>query len=242
MEERLQKVMAQAGVASRRKCEEWIAAGRVKVNGQLVREMGFKVDPGRDLIEVDGKPIEREKNVYYMLNKPSGYITSMDDQFKRPIVLDLMKDVPQRLHSIGRLDYDTEGLLILTNDGEITHGLTHPSHEVEKVYNAIVKGAITGDALLALQRGVELEDGKTAPAKVRLVSRKRDISIVELAIHEGRNRQVRRMFDVVGYPVLKLKRTQMGPLTLGSLNTGEFRPLSRKEVAILKRIAKNIGS
>lgn len=242
MQERLQKVMAQAGVASRRKCEEWIAAGRVKVNGQLVREMGFKVDPGHDLIEVDGKPIEREKNVYYMLNKPAGYITSMDDQFKRPIVLDLMKDVPQRLHSIGRLDYDTEGLLILTNDGEITHGLTHPSHEVEKVYNAIVKGAITGDALLALQRGVELEDGKTAPAKVRLVSRKRDISIVELAIHEGRNRQVRRMFDVVGYPVLKLKRTQMGPLTLGTLNIGEFRPLSRKEVSILKRIAKNIGS
>lgn len=242
MQERLQKIMAQAGVASRRKSEELIAAGKVKVNGQVITELGFKVDPAKDKIEVSGKPIQREKHAYYLLYKPVGYITSMDDQFDRPIVLDLMKDVPERLHSVGRLDYDTEGLLLLTNDGGLTYALTHPSHEVEKTYLVKAKGFISGQALRELERGVMLEDGKTAPAKVNLRSGKRDYSIVEITIHEGRNRQVRRMFDVVGYPVLKLKRVQLGPLTLGTLKPGEFRPLSRKEVTLLKRIEKTVRS
>lgn len=242
MEERLQKVMAQAGVASRRKSEELIAKGKVKVNGQVITEPGCKVDPAKDTIEVDGRLIRREKHAYYLLYKPVGYITSMDDQFDRPIVLDLMKGVPERLHSVGRLDYDTEGLLLLTNDGGLTYTLTHPSHQVEKTYLAKVKGFVSNDALRKLEEGVMLEDGKTAPAKARLRSGKRDYSIVEITIHEGRNRQVRRMFDQVGYPVLKLKRVQLGPLTLGALKPGEFRPLSRKEVSLLKRIEKIVRS
>lgn len=238
MEERLQKILAQAGIASRRKSEELIVAGRVKVNGKVVRELGVKVDPAKDAIEVNGKPIEKERNVYVLLNKPVGYITTMEDQFDRPKVIDIVKDIPERLHSIGRLDYDTEGLLILTNDGELTHALTHPRHNVDKVYEVTVKGPISTEALLALQKGVRLDDGITAPAKTELISRKSNISILKVAIHEGRNRQVRRMMDAVGFPVLKLKRTQIGTLTLGELKPGEYRHLSKKEVELLKKTDK----
>ena len=241
MEERLQKILAQSGIASRRKSEELITAGRVKVNGQVIRELGVKVDPAKDRIEVNGKLIEKEKHVYILLYKPTGYITTMKDQFSRPTVTDLLKDIPEQLHSVGRLDYDTEGLLLLTNDGALTHLLTHPRHNVDKTYYVTCKGSISTEALVALQRGVRLEDGITAPAKVELVSRKRDISILNLSIHEGRNRQVRRMMDEVGFPVLKLKRTQLGSLTLGELKPGEYRYLSKKEVEFLKKAGKPSG-
>ncbi|MCK4257554.1 MAG: rRNA pseudouridine synthase [Halanaerobiales bacterium] len=238
--ERLQKVMAQAGIASRRRSEELIVEGKVKVNGKVITELGFKVDPKKDNIEVNGELISREKMVYIMLNKPIGYITTMDDPFDRLIVLDLIKDIPQRIHPVGRLDSDTEGLLFLTNDGSLTYALTHPSHMIDKVYKVKVKGNISAKAIRNLQVGVELEDGMTAPAYVELISAKRNFSIIKITIQEGRNRQVRRMMDAVRYPVLKLTRVSMGPLTLEKLKSGNYRHLTTKEVKILKKIDKNI--
>lgn len=239
--ERLQKVMAQAGVASRRKSEELIIKGKVKVNGKVVTELGIKVDPQKDTIKVNGKEISKEKPVYILLNKPKGYITTMEDQFDRPIVLDLVKDVPQRLHSIGRLDYDTEGLLLLTNDGSLTYALTHPSHQVEKTYIVRAKGRITSSAIRTLEKGVMLDDGMTAPAKAELLKGKMDHSVIKLTIHEGRNRQVRRMMDKVGFPVLRLKRVEMGPIRLGHLHPGGYRHLSQREVKQLKKLEKSMG-
>lgn len=233
--ERLQKVIAQAGIASRRKAEELIANGKVKVNGKVVTELGTKVDPLKDNIEVNGKQIKQEKLVYILLNKPKGYITTADDPQNRPIVFDLIRDIPQRLHSVGRLDFDTAGLLLLTNDGDLTYKLTHPKFEKEKIYLVRVKGRITQKVIKNLERGVELEDGKTAPAKVKLVKLKRDFSLLKLTIHEGRNRQIRRMMETVGFPVIYLKRIQLGPLTLGNLKTGQYRNLTQKEIKFLKK-------
>ncbi|WP_335876845.1 pseudouridine synthase [Anoxybacter fermentans] len=234
--------MARAGVASRRKSEKLIIEGKVKVNGKVVKELGVKVDPEKDIIEVNGKPIKKEKPVYIMLNKPAGYITTMDDPFDRPIVLELVKDIPQRLHSVGRLDCDTEGLLLLTNDGSLTYALTHPSHQIDKVYLVKVKGSIDSEAIEKLEKGIELEDGMTAPARVELIKRKKNYSVIKMTIHEGRKRQVRRMMDAVGYPVLKLKRIKLGPLTLGDLKPGKYRHLSQKEIKVLKKIEKNVRS
>ncbi len=238
--ERLQKVIAQAGLASRRKAEKMIVAGRVKINGVVVTELGTKVDPDKDIIEVDSQEISREKLIYIMLNKPRGYIATADDPQNRKIVFDLLKGVSERVHTVGRLDIDTEGLLLLTNDGSLTYALTHPSHEVGKVYLVSVKGKITRRALNDLARGVELEDGMTAPAQVELIKHKKDNSLIKIMIHEGRNRQVRRMMDVVGFPVLRLKRVQVGPLTLGNLRSGTYRHLTKTEINLLKKIEENV--
>lgn len=239
MKERLQKILAARGVASRRKCEELIAAGRVKVNGALVKELGYKADPKIDRIEVDGKPIRDEPSRYryYLFHKPTGVITSVRDPQGRKTVLDFV-DVSERIYPVGRLDYDTSGLLLLTNDGKLTNRLTHPRFEVKKTYVATVRGVPNQRALRALMSGVMLEDGKTAPAFARLTrvdDRAREADI-ELTIHEGRNRQVRRMCAAVGHPVLKLRRVQFGFLTLGSLKPGQYRPLTREEVTKLKNL------
>ncbi|RSD27298.1 23S rRNA pseudouridine(2605) synthase RluB [Mesobacillus subterraneus] len=236
--ERLQKVIAHAGIASRRKAEELILQGRVKVNGTVVKELGRKVTPS-DRVEVDGVQIEGEEPVYFLFYKPRGVISSVQDEKGRKVVTDFFETIEQRIYPVGRLDYDTSGLLLLTNDGEFANLLMHPSNEIDKVYVAKVKGIPSKEKLTSLARGVMLEDGKTAPARTKLLSvdKKKDTSIVEITIHEGRNRQVRRMFEAVGHPVLKLKREKYGFLTLSGLRTGEIRELTHHEVKQLRVLA-----
>lgn len=238
--ERLQKIIAQAGLTSRRKAEKMIVDGRVKVNGQLITELGTKADPDQDTVTVDDNPISKERLIYLMLNKPKGYITTADDPYERRIVLDLVKDVSQRVHPVGRLDAETEGLLLLTNDGALTYALTHPRHKVGKVYLVTCKGKISRRALRSLAEGVELEDGITAPAEVSLIKHQREISMIKLMIYEGRNRQVRRMMEAVEFPVLRLKRVEIGPLILGKLRSGTYRYLTKKELKILKKIERTL--
>lgn len=234
--ERLQKYMAQCGCGSRRKCEEWIAAGLVKVNGQTVTELGTKVEPGRDQVEFRGKTIVMSQpSVTVMLNKPAGYVTTSRDQFGRPNVCQLV-DIPGvRLYPVGRLDYQTTGLLLLTNDGDLAYHLTHPGHKVAKVYRALVKGEITGDSLQKMERGIVLEGGyKTGRARVRLLGKAGTNSRIEVTIYEGKNHQVRQMARAVGHPVLRLERVQEGNLELGDLEEGKYRILTPQEVKMLK--------
>ncbi|MBT2686945.1 rRNA pseudouridine synthase [Bacillus sp. ISL-47] len=236
--ERLQKVIAHAGFASRRKAEELMAEGRVKVNGKTVKELGVKVSPS-DRIEVDGIPVEREEPVYFLLYKPRGVISAVSDDKGRKVVTDYFEGIKQRIYPVGRLDYDTSGLLVLTNDGEFANLLMHPSNEIEKVYVAKVKGIPSRESIKNLQRGIVLEDGKTAPARTKLLSmdKKKQTSIIEISIHEGRNRQVRRMFEAIGHPVLKLKRERYGYLTLQGLSAGDARELTAHEVKQLRALA-----
>ncbi len=235
--ERLQKYLAHAGVASRRTCEELITAGKVKVNGQVVREMGVKIDPSTDVVEVSGKLIEaREEKVYILLNKPKGYVTTLRDPQGRPKVVDLLKDVGKRVYPVGRLDFDTEGLLIMTNDGETTYALTHPKHEIGKTYIALVNGLPDRDKLKRFQKGLRLADGLTAPAKVKFLKKQGSNALLEIKVYEGRNRQVRRMCETIGHPVLQLKRVAMGFLDLDGLETGKYRHLTPSEVKKLKEL------
>jgi pseudouridine synthase len=240
MEERLQKVMAASGVGSRRQCEAIIAAGRVAVNGKIVTELGTKADPEKDAITLDGKPIgAAAEKVYILLNKPPGYTSTRSDPHAERTVLELVKGVDAFLYPVGRLDVDTAGMLILTNDGEFTKLMSHPSHEVEKTYIAVVRGRIRASDLTALERGIELEDGVTAPARTRLVSSspQSNTSTVEIAIREGKKRQIRRMFAVVGHRVERLTRVRIGKLDLRGLREAEYRRLTKREVAELKKLA-----
>ncbi|GFN30602.1 hypothetical protein PCURB6_08620 [Paenibacillus curdlanolyticus] len=234
--ERLQKILAQAGIASRRKCEELILAGKVEVNGVPVTTLGAKADPQEDVITVDGKPIQSEVKLYIMLNKPKGVITSASDPQGRKIVSDFLSGIEQRVYPIGRLDYDTEGLLLLTNDGEFANLLTHPKHHVPKTYLATVNGVPHGDKLEQLRQGIELEDGMTSPAEVEYQDVEPDNkeSTIRITIYEGRNRQVRRMFEAIGHPVTRLKRVKFGELGLQNLKRGGWRPLTPKEVEELR--------
>lgn len=233
--ERLQKVMAHAGVASRRKCEEIIESGRVKVNGEIIRELGVKVSDN-DLIEVDGKVISQEKKIYILLNKPTGFITTVDDPRGRRTVLDLIEGVSQRIYPVGRLDYDTSGLLLMTNDGDLTYILTHPSHMINKTYRVEVNGHPEEKDFDRLEKGVFLEDGLTAPARVENIRKKKNTSTFDLTIYEGRNRQVRRMCDKIGYKVEKLQRIRFSFLKLEGLKEGDFRYLDKKEVEKLREL------
>jgi len=238
--ERLQKILSAAGVASRRLSEELIAQGRVSVNGKTVTELGTKADPSVDEIKVDGRRIKTEqKRRYILLNKPRGYITTRSDPQGRPTVMDLMKGVREYVYPVGRLDYDSEGLLILTNDGDLAARLTHPRHEVDKVYEARVKGVPDEHALDRLARGVTIDGRRTAPAKVRasepFAKGSGEQTIVEMSIHEGRQRQVRQMFDAVGHPVVRLKRVRIGPIEDPDIPPGHWRELTPQEVAKLQR-------
>lgn len=237
--ERLQKVIAHAGITSRRKAEELITAGRVRVNGQVVKELGVQVS-SKDTVEVDGVPIEQEQHVYYVFYKPRGVISAVSDDKKRKVVLDYFEGVTARIYPVGRLDYDTSGLLLLTNDGELSQTLMHPKHEVDKVYVAKVKGVADKKQLLPLTKGIRIEGRKTAPARFDILSTDMtaQTSIMQLTIHEGRNHQVKNMLKAVGLPVQKLKRELYGPLTLEGLRPGEFRELSKKEVSQLKNSIK----
>ncbi|MDA8443315.1 MAG: pseudouridine synthase [Peptococcaceae bacterium] len=233
--ERLHKVLAAAGVASRRKAEALILQGKVRVNGQVVSILGTQVDPAVDKISVEGKPVvPTERKSYFLLHKPAGYVTTLDDPQGRPKVTDLLTGVKHRVYPIGRLDYATEGLLLLTNDGDLAYRLTHPKYGVVKTYQALVLGIPDATALNTLRSGVRLEDGLTAPAEVRLINSKQGSALLELKIHEGRNRQVRRMCDAIGYPVQRLRRTGFGGLTLNGVPVGSFRTLSPAEVAALR--------
>ena len=235
--ERLQKVLARVGIGSRRVCEDLIAEGRVLVDGEMA-VLGRRVDPETALIEVDGAPVGvRPDLVHYVLNKPAGVVTTADDPQGRPTVVGLVPNEP-RVFPVGRLDVDTEGLLLLTNDGELAHRLTHPSYGVEKEYVAEVEGLPTRAVLRRLREGVELDDGPTAPARATLV----DPSVVRLTIHEGRNRQVRRMCEAVGHSVVRLVRTRIGPLADRSLAPGAWRELTGDEVRSLQRAVAEPGA
>lgn len=219
---RLQKVLAQAGIASRRAAEAMIVEGRVRVDNVVVTELGTRVDPATAVVHVDGERVPTAPGlVVVAMNKPRGVVTSMSDDRGRPCVGDMVADRPERLFHVGRLDAETEGLLLLTNDGELTNRLMHPSHEVAKTYRARVDGAISKQAMRALSSGIDLDDGPIACDKARVIQRLDDRSLVEVTLHSGRNRVVRRMFDAVGYPVLDLVRTSIGPISLGNLKPGQ---------------------
>lgn len=236
MKERLQKIIAAAGMASRRQAEEWISAGRVRVNGRIAA-LGESADPRIDRVELDGQPLRAPAaGVYLLLNKPSGYVTSLNDPQGRPVVTELVKAVGARVYPVGRLDLTTEGLLLLTNDGALANHLAHPRHQVDKTYLVRVRGVLADADRQKLEQGVALEDGMTAPARVARVRPVGQHSWFEITIHEGRNRQVRRMCETLGYPVSRLKRVRLAFLTLDELQPGQFRHLSRQEVARLKAL------
>ncbi|WEK14082.1 MAG: pseudouridine synthase [Candidatus Microbacterium phytovorans] len=236
---RLQKVLANAGVASRRVCEQYIVDGRVRVNGTVVTELGSRIDPAVDLVDVDGTAIQLDATKrYVVLNKPTGVVSSMSDEHGRPDLRRFTKDWPERLYNVGRLDAETSGLLVLTNDGDLAHVLAHPSFGVTKVYIAKVDGRVTPQTIATLTRGVDLEDGPIAADKARLLDASSDTSLVELTLHSGRNRIVRRMMAAVGHPVIELVRRQFGPLHLGTLPAGRARELTTMERGALLTLAR----
>ena len=232
---RINKYIASSGIASRRKADELIEAGQVKVNGAVLRSPGYDVLE-TDKVEVSGHLIEaKEELVYYALNKPQGYVTTTSDEKDRPTVIDLMTDVTTRLFPVGRLDYDSAGLLIMTNDGELSQHIAHPRNKVWKTYLAEVAGQMTLSKIDVLRNGVIIEGRKTAPAKAKLLKQKGDMSLVEISIHEGRNRQVRKMFAELGCKVTYLQRTQIGEVKLGRLHEGDYRKLTKEEIDYLKK-------
>lgn len=234
MQERLQKILSQAGISSRRAAETLITSGRVAVNGTVVTALGSKADPAVDTITLDDKPVTVQKiRIYILLNKPAGYVTTLSDPEGRPIVSDIIKDIPERLFPVGRLDFNTEGLLLLTNDGEWANRLAHPSHEVVKEYLVKVRGEITLETITKLANGIKLADGWTAPAKVELVKSVGKNSWLSISIHEGRYRQVRRMCEAAGLLVARLTRTKYGNLQIGTLKPGDYRHLTPGEVLSL---------
>lgn len=232
MEERLQKYLANNGIAARRKCEEYILEGRVKVNGNIVTELGTKIDPDKDTIEFDNKKVEKvEEHVYILLNKPIGYVTTAKDQFNRPTVLDLVK-VKEKILPVGRLDMYTSGALLLTNDSEFINKITHPSNEINKTYTVTVKGIVTNEDIEKLKNGVKIDDyisGK-AQAKILKTDEEKQISRVQITIHEGKNREVRKMCEAIGKKVLALHRRKIENLDVKKLEIGSWRYLSKKEV------------
>jgi 23S rRNA pseudouridine2605 synthase len=235
MEERIQKIIAQMGIASRRKAEEIIAEGRVTVNGKIAL-IGEKADASKDHIKVDGKLlIRREPKVYLMFNKPRNVVTSLADPQGRPTIKDYLKGIRYRVFPVGRLDFDSEGLLFLTNDGDFTNAVLHPSRKIPKTYMVKVKGIIDDNKINKLRQGVRLEDGRTLPAKVKFARQSENNSWIEIAITEGKKRQVRRMVEAIGHPALKLRRVSINGVRLSGLKIGELRPLTERELQELKK-------
>ncbi|NLX19930.1 MAG: rRNA pseudouridine synthase [Desulfobulbus sp.] len=230
MEERLQKLLAKAGIASRRSAEQLIRDGRIQVNGQVVTNMGCKADPSRDCITFDGRQISSEQKMYILLNKPAGYVTTLSDPQKRPVVTDLVADIPFRLFPVGRLDIDTEGALLMTNDGALTNTILHPRFEIKKTYEALVSGIPSASALKHLSEGIEIDGVRTRPAKIRVLKKTHTQTLIEVVIHEGRKRQVRKMFQAIHHKVLHLKRVAYGKLTLGNLASGKYKTLSAADI------------
>jgi 23S rRNA pseudouridine2605 synthase len=237
---RLQKYLADCGIASRRKCEELIAQGLVRVNGETITQMGFVVDPDRITVTCQGKKVFPQKNkVYIMLNKPAGYVSTCNDDKGRATVMELVGGITERLYPVGRLDFTTEGLLLMTNDGELANVLTHPKHSVEKKYLAVINGAITEEEIKKLENGVELDGHKTNHAIFHVVSASTVRTEILCVITEGKNRQIRRMFEAVGKEVAYLKRVGVGEIKLGNLKKGQYRRLTADEITYLQKIAGN---
>lgn len=230
---RLQKYLAECGIASRRKAEEYIQEGKVQVNGKSVTELGVKINPEKDIVYFNNKKVTKQnENIYILLNKPIGYVTTTKDQFNRETVLDLIRGINKRIVPVGRLDMYTSGALILTNDGDFTYKVTHPSHEITKTYVATLRGIITNEEIEKLRSGVEIEDYLTRPAKVKILKTdtERNISRIEITIHEGKNRQVRKMCEAIGRNVMALHRSKIGNITVKDLKIGEWRYLSQNEI------------
>ncbi|MBS4536241.1 rRNA pseudouridine synthase [Clostridium sp. D2Q-14] len=237
---RLQKFMAKSGVASRRKSEKIILEGKVEVNGKIIKELGYKINVNKDIIKVNGKKIEMEKEKkYIIINKPVGYVTTVSDQFNRKTVMDLIPNINLRLYPVGRLDYDTSGLLLLTNDGDLAYKLTHPSHEINKTYIAKVKGIPSKDELNKFRNGLNIENYLTSKAEIEILNKNNNSSILKIVIHEGKNRQVRKMCDKINHPIIKLKRICIGDIKLGDLKEGEYRDLNSKEINYFKKYSKD---
>jgi len=241
MEKRIQKILSETGIASRREAEEMIIEGRITVNGRIA-ELGMKADPNRDHIKVDRKLLtKREPKVYLMFNKPRNVVTTLKDPEGRPTVKDFLKDIRYRVYPVGRLDYDSEGLLLLTNDGDFANAIMHPSKKIPKTYQVKVKGIPEQKEIDRLKKGVHLEDGLTAPAKVKRLKTTENNSWLEVAIYEGRKRQLRRMFDQIGHSVIKLKRIRINGIDLGELKPGGYRYLTSDEVTRIKKEISKIG-
>lgn len=236
MKQRINRILSQAGVTSRRKADELIRSGRVVLNGQRVMEMGVKAEWGKDSIKLDGKEIPGPSGrIYIMLNKPFGYISSLSDPEGRPVITDLIKDIPRRLYPVGRLDFDSLGLLLMTDDGDFSHRLTHPKYHIPKTYKVTVSENVTPEALENLRHGVKLDDGFSGSAKAALVKQAGNRSIIRITVYQGRNRMVRRMIEAVGCSVVHLMRTGFGSLEIGNLKVGKYRHLREEEVKELKR-------
>jgi len=240
-EVRLQKLLSDAGVASRRKAEEMIRQGRIKVNGRPA-SIGMKVVPGRQLVTIDGEKLiqNKKQKIYLALHKPRGYVTTMKDEHGRKTVVDLVEDVEERVYPVGRLDLNSEGLVIMTNDGDFANMITHPRHEIPKIYRATLGSIATDSQLAALSEGIVIDGKKTKPALIHVVSKEADRMVVRVTIEEGRNRQVRKMFDALGIEVKRLRRTQIGPVRLGMLQPGQYRHLTKSEKDVLMRKASKI--
>jgi len=236
---RLQKYLAECGIGSRRAIERFIQEGKISVNG-IPACLGQKINPETDKIFLDNKPISLKipEKVYILLNKPKGYVTTARDEFGRPTVIDLIRNLKTRVFPVGRLDLDVEGALLLTNDGELANKLLHPSNEIPKTYIAVVKGFITTLAIKKLEKGVMLEDGKTSPAQVKVLQQNLKSSTLQITIHEGRKREVKRMFDAVGFPLTSLKRISFAGINLGNLHTGEWRYLTPAEIAYIRNLVQ----
>ncbi|GMQ60724.1 pseudouridine synthase [Vallitalea sediminicola] len=236
MEIRLQKYLADAGIASRRKCENYIVEGKVLVNDRVVKELGTKIDASTDSVKYMGRVVKNDSSlIYIILNKPTGFITSVSDEKGRKTVMDLI-DINTRIYPIGRLDYNTSGLLLLTNDGELTYKLTHPKHEVEKEYIVTVKGMPSEEKLDELRRGTDLGVYRTSYSKINVIDKNNDKTKLQVVIHEGKNRQVRKMFEYIGCPVIKLQRVAIGKLKIDGLPQGKYRHLSKDELKYIKKI------
>jgi len=234
---RLQKYLAEAGIASRRKAESFILKGMVYVNGSVIRELGFKIDDEKDVVEFDGKRVLKgDEFIYIVFNKPECCVTTVKDQFGRKTVLDYFKNIEKRIYPVGRLDYDTSGLLIMTNDGKLTYELTHPKHNVDKTYIAEVDRVPSKSDIIRLEKGIFIDGYKTSPAQVKIIKKFKSGAVLKIVIHEGRNRQVRKMCNAVGCKVLRLKRTAIGNISIGNIKKGEYRYLNKEEVHYLKNL------
>ena len=240
---RLQKLIARSGITSRRKAEELIRHGQVTVNGQTVMTLGTKIDPAQDHVKIDGRHLKPQPpDTFLILNKPMGYLSTLHDPIGRPTIKALVPKPSLRLFPVGRLDYDSEGLLLLTNNGDIAQACLHPTNHVPKTYRVKIKGVLADKEIQQLRHGLTLDDGPTAPAKVRKAGKAEANSWVEITIHEGRKHQVKRMFEKIGHPVIRLKRVQFGPLNLGTLHPGKTRYLTDQEANDLRRLLTNIGT